>query len=197
MAKPSQGRRPIVWISVAVIVVVVAAALLVVGLGGGTTTSSTTSTSSGVTTSTTTQTCAGSSSSQTITIITGPVVVGTTGDVAAGVTCADGHLGNMLYYQYGQDVSVRVSVPDSLTPTMIDTVFDGNPQNANPWDVNSTGHTYVLGFGGAGQTVLTACPNPQPCLHDFYAIVTFADGSTATSNVVYITVTGSPAPGSH
>ncbi len=195
MAKPAPGRRPIIWIAVVVVFVIVVAAVLVVSLGGSTTTTSTHTTSAtSTTTTTTTQTCAGSSSSQTITIVSGPVLVGTTGDVAAGVTCADGHLGNTLYYTYGQPINVQVTVPNSLTPTMIKTVFDGNPQDANPWNVTSTGRTYVLGFGNAGETVLTACPNPQPCQHDVYAIITFSDGTTATSNVVYMTVVGSPAP---
>jgi len=195
MAKPAPGRRTAVWVSVAVVCVIIIAVVLFISVGGGgSTTTSSQPTSSTNSTTTTTQTCAGSSTSQTIHIISGPVVVGTTGKVAAGVTCADGHLGTILYYNYGQPINVQVTVLNSLTPTGIQTVVDGNPQNANPWNVTSTGRTYVLGFGNAGQTVLTACPNPQPCQHDLYAIVTFSDNSTATSNAVYITVTGSPAP---
>ena len=196
MAKAAPGRRPIIWIAVGVVVIIVIAAVLAVSLGGGgtTTTSSTTRSSTTSSTTTTTQTCAGSSTSQTITIISGPVVVGTTGKVATGVTCPDGHLGTILAYTYGQPVSIQVSVLNSLTPVKIQTVFDGNPQNANPWDVNSTGHTYLLGFGAAGKSVLTACPSPQPCEHDLYAIVTFSDNTNATSNVVFFTVSGSPAP---
>ena len=194
MAKPAPGRRPIIWISAAIVVVIVIAAVLVVSLSGGTTTTTSPTSPTSVTTTTTTQTCAGSSTSQTIHIISGPVLVGTTGDVAAGVTCADGHLGTLLSYAYGQPINIQVTVLNSLTPISIDTVVDGNPQNANPWNVTSTGRTYVLGYGNAGQTILTECPNPQPCQHDVYAIVTFADKTNATSNVVYMTVTGSPAP---
>jgi hypothetical protein len=188
MAKTAPGRRPIVWISVVVLFVVLIAVVLVVSLGaGGTSTASSQPTSSTNSTTTTTASCAGSSTSQTITIVSGPVVVGTTGKVAAGLTCADGHLGTILRYIYGQPIRITVTVPNSLTPTAIQTLYDGNPQNSpgtpNAWDVNSTGHTYLLDYGSAGESLLT-----DNGVHDVYAIVTFSDNSTATSNVVYFTV---------
>ncbi len=188
MAKPATGRRTIVWISVGVVLlIVIAAVVLLVSLGvGGNSTTSTHSTST-TSTVTTTATCAGMSTSTTITIISGPVVVGTTGKVAAGVPCADGHLGTGVQYKFGDPIKITVTVPNSLTPIAIQTMFDGNPANSpgtpNPWDVNSSGHTYVLDYGPAGESLLTV-----PGLHDVYAIVTFSDNSTATSNVVYITV---------
>lgn len=184
MANPAAPRRrTTVWISVAVVfVIVIAAVVLLVSLGARG--SSNTSTSA----TTTTETCAGSSTSQTITIISGPVVVGTTGKVAAGVTCPDGHLGTILHYKYGDPIRIMVTVPDSLTPIAIQTVVDGNPNNSpgtpTPWDVKSTGHTYVLDFGPAGESTITVSGT-----HDVYAIVTFSDNSTATSNVVYFIVT--------
>ena len=188
MAKPTTGRRTVVWISVGVVALIVIAGVVVLAsLGGGGTSSTSTQTTSTTSTVTTTATCAGSSTSATITIISGPVVVGTTGKVAAGVPCADGHLGTILRYNYGEDIKITVTVPDSLTPIAIQTMFDGNPANSpatpNPWDVNSSGHTYVLDYGPAGESGLTASGT-----HDVYAIVTFSDNSTATSNVVYFTV---------
>jgi hypothetical protein len=185
MARTATGRRPIVWISAIVSFVLVIIVVFVVSLGaGGTSTNSRSSTMSTSSTTTVAATCAGSSTSQTITIITGPVLVGATGKVAAGVVCPDGHLGTILYYTYGQPISIAVTVPNSLTPISIQTVLDGNPQySVSPWDVNSTGRIYVLNFGGAGQGPLTLGG-----LHDVYAIVKFSDNSTATSNVVYFTV---------
>ena len=56
-----------------------------------------------------------------------------------------------------------------------------------PWDVKSTGHTYVLDYGPAGESTLTVSGT-----HNVYAIVTFSDNSTATSNVVYFTVSAPP-----
>jgi hypothetical protein len=185
MANPTPRKRTAVWISIVVVLLlVVAAVVLLVGLAqGGTTTGP----SSSVSSTTTTATCAGTSSSQTITIISGPVVVGTTGKVAAGVTCPDGHLGTILHYKYGDTIRIAVTVPDSLTPTAMQTLYDGNPNNSpgtpTPWDVKSTGHTYVLDYGPAGESTLTDVGT-----HNVYAIVTFSDNSTATSNVVYFTV---------
>jgi len=190
MAKAAPSRRPIFWLVGSVVVVVILVVVALVASPGSlssTTTSTHTTTSTGTSTTSTT-TCEGSSSSATISIISGRTVVGTTGKVAEGVQCADGHLGNILSYQYGQQINIQVTVPDSLTPVAIQTVLDGTPQNTNPWDVNSTGHTYVLMFGGAGQSSLTVAG----LTHDIYSIVTFSDNSTATSNVVFFTVYGAP-----
>ena len=109
------------------------------------------------------------------------------GRVAAGVTCPDGHLGTILRYKYGDPIRIMVTVPDYLTPTAIQTVVDGNPNNSPgtpaPWDVKSTGRTYVLDYGPAGESPLTVSGT-----HNVYAIVTFSDNSMATSNVVYFIV---------
>jgi hypothetical protein len=168
--------------------IVTAAVVLLVSLAAGGTTGPTSSVSA----TTTTATCAGYSTSQTITIISGPVVVGTTGKVAAGVTCPDGHLGTILRYKFGEPIRIMVTVPDSLTPTAIRTVVDGNPNNSpgtpTPWDVKSTGHAYVLDYGPAGESTLTVSGT-----HNVYAIVTFSDNTTATSNVVYFIVSAPAA----
>jgi hypothetical protein len=185
MANQAPRKRTVVWISVGVVfLIVIAAVVLLVSLApGGTTTGP----SSSVSSTTTTATCAGGSTSQTITIISGPVVVGTTGKVAAGVTCPDGHLGTIVRYKFGDPIRIMVTVQDNLTPTAIQTVVDGNPNNSpgtpTPWDVKSTGRTYVLDYGPAGESPITVSGT-----HNVYAIVTFSDNSTATSNVVYYIV---------
>jgi len=191
MANPKPpARRTGLWIGVGVVLILIIGAVVVgvdLSSGGHTTTTSTSSVSS-VTSTTTSVTCTGSSTSQTITIISGPVVVGTTGDVSAGVKCAGGQLGTILSYTYGQPINIAVTVTDTaLTPTALSTVLDGNPQGTNPWNVTSTGYTYVLGFGGAGESALTACA-AQSCTHDIYATVTFSNNTNATSNVVYFSV---------
>jgi hypothetical protein len=191
MSGTAPGRRTVVWISVAVVFIMIIAVVLVAsGTGGLSGTSSRPTSSTGSTT--TVSTCAGSSTSQTITIISGPVVVGASGKVAVGVTCPDGHLGTILRYNYGDPIRIMVTVPDSLTPIAIQTVYDGNPNNSpgtpTPWDVKSTGHTYILDYGPAGESTLTVGGT-----HNVYAIVTFSDNSTATSNVVYFTV-NAPSP---
>ena len=193
MAKPAAGRRPVLWLvgSVVVVVILVVVALISSpGTGPSTTIQTDTSTTS-VTTSVAT-TCEGTSTSQTLSVISGRTVVGTTGEVAAGVPCADGHLGTTLTYAYGQQINIEVTVPNSLTPTGIQTLYDGNPNNSpgtpNPWNVTSTGHTYTLSYGAAGESTLTF----PGVVHDVFAIVTFSDGSTATSNVVFFTVYSAP-----
>lgn len=194
MANPKPpARRTGLLIGVGVVIVLILGAVVVgvdLSSGGHTTSTSTSSAGSvtSVTSSTTTVTCTGSSTSQTITIISGPVVVGTTGDVSAGVKCANGQLGTILNYNYGQPINIAVTVTNTaLTPTAISTVLDGNPQGTNPWNVTSTGYTYVLGFGGAGESALTACA-AQSCTHDIYATITFSNNTNATSNVVYFSV---------
>ncbi len=189
MARSTPGGRPIIWVSVAAISVFVVTIVLVFSLGAGvaSSASSQSSTSSYSAATTTTTTCAGSSTSQTVTLASGPVVVGATGKVAAGVTCADGHLGTVLYYSYGESIRIAVTVPDSLAPTAIQTVLDGTTQGTAPWDVSSTGHTYVLDYGAAGKSPLTLNG-----LHNVFAVVTFSDNSTASSNLVYFTVSVPP-----
>jgi hypothetical protein len=183
---PARWTPLYISIGVAIVVVVAVVAGFTLASGGSSTTTTTRSTSTGETT-TTTSSCAGTSSSQTITIITGPVLVGQTGKVAALAQCAGGGTGTRAIYSYGQQINIAVTVPNNLTPTAIGTTFDGNPQNTNPWNVTSTGHTYILGFGPAGKTVLLT-----DGLHDVYATVTFSDNSTATSNVVFFEVVGAP-----
>ena len=190
MANPPQGRnrRPYLWLVGAFVVIVILIGVSVATSPGTGTSTSSHSTTTTQTTATTT--CESASSSATITIISGRTVVGTTGEVSEGVQCADGQLGTTLTYTYGQPINIDVTVPNSLTPVAIQTVLDGNPQNTNPWNVTSTGRTYVLGFGAAGESSLTL----TGLTHDIYSIVTFSDGSTASSNVVYFTVYGgSPA----
>lgn len=179
-------RTPLYAAIVIVVIIVVATVGFALSTGGSTTTTSSTKTStSQVTTST--SSCTGSSTSQTITIVTGPVLVGQTGKVDAEAQCPGGGTGTHVIYSYGQQINIAVTVPSDLTPIAIGTTLDGNPQNTNPWNVTASGHTYYESFGGAGQSVLVT-NGP----HDIFATVTFSDNSTATSNVVFFTVTGSP-----
>lgn len=177
----SPQRRPIVWVSVVAVLIIVVAFLFVISLGSGGT--STTPMSSTSTRSTTTEWCAGVSTSQTVMTISGPVLVGATGKVTAGVTCPDGHLGTILSYSFGQPITIYVSVTSSFTPSTIQIVYDGSPRNLLPWDVGATGRTYVLDYGGAGESPLTLGGT-----HNLFAEVTFSDKTNATSNLVTFTV---------
>lgn len=182
MAQKPAGRSKTIWIALVVVLVLVIA-LIAVGadLAGGKSSSTTSSSKSSTTVSS--FTCTGSSTSQVVTAANGPVLVGKTGLVSAGVTCPNGSLGTILTYGYGVPINIAVTVQQSKTPVSIGTVLDGNPQNTNPWNVTSTGYTYTLGYGGAGESTLT---DTGP--HNVYAIVTFSDGTNATSNLVQFTV---------
>lgn len=181
------------YAGIVVVLVLIVAVIAGVSLSSKSTTTATSVTTSPTTstsaTSATVSTCSGTStSSQTITIISGRTVVGTTGEVSEEAQCPGGQTGTVVTYAYGQVINIDVTVPNSLIPVAIQTVLDGTPQNTNPWNVTSTGRTYVLGFGPAGESALTT----PGLTHDIYSIVTFADNSTATSNVVYFSITGGP-----
>lgn len=177
MAKPP-GRRKGVWIAVAVGLVLIVAVLLGVGelaSQGGHTTTTTTTTAS---TQSTTATCTTSSGQIPFSRLV----------VVASAPCSDGSPGTVLVYSLGQPINIAVTVADSTTPVAIQTVLDGIKQNTNPWNVTETGHTYVLGYGGAGESGLVDVGT-----HTVYAVVTFADKTNATSDAVTFTVKG-PAP---
>lgn len=186
---PKPRSRLGLYAAVVVVLVLIIAVVSAVSLSSKSTTTSTTSPSSTTVSATTVNsTCSGTSSSGTLTIISGRTVVGTTGEVSEEAQCPAGQSGTIVTYSYGQVINIDVTVPNDLTPVAIQTVLDGNPQNTNPWNVTSTGHTYVLGFGPAGESPLTT----TGLTHDIYSIVTFADNSTATSNVVYFSIVGGP-----
>jgi len=194
MATPTKppARRTGLYAAIVIALVLIVAVVAGVSLSSkGTTTTSATSPTTSTTstiTSSTSVTCTGTSTSQTITIISGRTVVGTTGEVSEEAQCPGGQTGTVVTYDYGQNINIAVTVPNNLTPVAIQTVLDGTPQNTNPWNVTSTGRTYVLGFGAAGESALTT----TGLTHDVYSIVTFADNSTASSNVVYFSIIGGP-----
>lgn len=180
------------YAGVVVVLVLIVAVVAAVSLSSKSTTTTTTTSPTGSTSTSigtsVVSTCSGSSTSATITIISGRTIVGTTGDVTEEAQCPGGQTGTIVTYSYGQDINIAVTVPNSLTPTSIQTVLDGTPQNTNPWNVTSTGYTYVLGFGAAGESALTT----TGLTHDIYSIVTFSNNTNATSNVVYFSIVGGP-----
>jgi len=74
-----------------------------------------------------------------------------------------------------------VTVPDWTSPIAVHQVFSGRVDGDLAWNVNATGHSYVIDSGPADSTDLGA--------HVVYVVVAFAGGSIVTSNDVTMTVT--------
>jgi hypothetical protein len=82
---------------------------------------------------------------------------------------------------FGVDEEMRLStqVPVTTTPVSIQAFTNGGAGKIHPWKINETGWNYVLDFGPA--------PN-LPGTYNTYTVVTFADGTTSTSNTVTATI---------
>jgi len=94
--------------------------------------------------------------------------------------------------QVGQNMSVSVQVPQTSSPVSVQDFVKApgsstyTPGAVHPWSVSQTGYNYIIQFGPA--------PN-MPGLYDIYTVVTFADGSTSTSNHIGLTVVSIPGGG--
>ncbi len=160
MAQSSEGGRRTLWRNIAIIVIVLFVALA----GTAYLASNISSTATSSTPTSTTQNL-------------GPVV-----DTAVNST---GRYTNRVSYNSGAEVKVEVSVPNTTHPASLVVVLDGVKQSPKAWDVNSTGYVYVLDFGGAG-----FAPEIDYGTHTTYSTVTFADGTTATSNTITMVLHG-------
>lgn len=80
----------------------------------------------------------------------------------------------------GQDLLLSVMVPNSTMPVSLHQVFDGQVYATFPWNVTATHYDYVLNSNPADPADLG--------VHTVYAVVTFADGTTARSNNVTMNV---------
>ena len=87
-------------------------------------------------------------------------------------------------YAPGQTMLGNVTVPSSYNPVSVQAFVGGNPGSVHPWSISATGYTYTIDFGAADFAAGT---------YPVYAVVTFADGSTATTNTVPV-VLSSTAP---
>jgi len=101
-------------------------------------------------------------------------------NVVANAILPDGTYTTNATYNMGQDVRVSTVVPSNTYPVSVQAVINGTPASVHPWSVAETGYNYIIDFGTAASQVIGS--------YDVYTIVTFADGSTATSNHVSITI---------
>ena len=84
-------------------------------------------------------------------------------------------------YTSDQTMQAQVTVPSSYNPVSVQAFVSGNPGSVHPWSIATTGFTYGIDFGPADFAAGT---------YPVYAIVTFADGSTATTNTVPVAILG-------
>ncbi len=87
-------------------------------------------------------------------------------------------------YAPGQTMLGNVTVPSSYNPVSVQAFVGSQAGSVHPWSVATTGFTYGIDFGPADFAAGT---------YPVYAVVTFADGSTATTNTVPV-VLSSTAP---
>ncbi len=85
-------------------------------------------------------------------------------------------------YRLGQELLLSVTVPSTTSPVSVHQVINGRVFGELGWNVTATKHTYVIDSGPADPADLG--------VNHAYAIVTFADGSSARSNNVTWTVVG-------
>ena len=105
------------------------------------------------------------------------------GPVTASVRAMDGkgaYVTNATL-KIGDELKLIATVPDWTRPIAVHQVFSGRVDGDLAWNVNATGHSYVIDSGPADSTDLG--------VHVVYVVVAFADGSIVASNNVTMTVT--------
>ena len=95
---------------------------------------------------------------------------------------ANGDAVTNVAYSLGQELLLSVSVPNSTSPVSLHQVFGGHAYGEFAWDVTATHYTYTIDSGPADPADVG--------VNQVYVLVTFADGTTARSNNVTMTVTG-------
>jgi hypothetical protein len=105
------------------------------------------------------------------------------GPVTASVRAMDGEGGYVTNatLKIGDELKLIVTVPDWTSPIAVHQVFGGRVDGDLAWNVNATGHSYVIDSGPADSTDLGA--------HVVYVAVAFVGGSIVTSNDATMTVT--------
>jgi len=80
----------------------------------------------------------------------------------------------------GDELKLIVTVPDWTSPIAVHQVVSGRVDGDLAWNVNATGHSYVIDSGPSDDTDLG--------VNVVYAVVAFTDGSAVKSNDVTMTV---------
>ena len=101
--------------------------------------------------------------------------------VVARAIDANGSLVTNATYALGQELLLSITVPDTTSPVSVHQVFSNHVYGELAWNVTATHYTYVIDSGPADPADLG--------VNHAYAVVTFADGTTARSNNVTMTVT--------
>jgi|GEM_PF-6151963 len=101
--------------------------------------------------------------------------------VVARAIDANGNPVTNVTYRLGQEILLSVTVPNSTSPVSVHQVFSGHAYGELPWSVTATHYTFTIDSAPADLADVG--------VHQVYAVVTFADGTTARSNNVTMTVT--------
>jgi len=101
--------------------------------------------------------------------------------VVARAIDASGNAVTNASYRLGQELLLSVTVPSSTSPVSVHQVINGRVYGELGWNVTATKYVYVIDSGPADPADLG--------VNQAYALVTFADGSSARSNNVTWTVT--------
>jgi hypothetical protein len=102
--------------------------------------------------------------------------------VVARAIDPNGPAGIDVTYSLGQELLLSVTVQNSTSPVSLHQVFANHAYGELTWNVTSTHYTYVIDSGPADPADVG--------VNHVYAVVTFADGHTARSNNVTMTVIG-------
>jgi hypothetical protein len=106
---------------------------------------------------------------------------GSNDQVSAAMVWPNGTLSANVSLTLGQEVRLSVQVPPSSDPASVHQVVNGQVYGSFDWNVTATHYDYVIDSGPADAADLG--------VNTAYAVVTFADGSTARSaNVTYTVV---------
>ena len=93
----------------------------------------------------------------------------------SGTTCFPN-----MGYAPGETMEMSTTVPASTSPVSVQAYINGVGESVHSWDTATTGWTYTIDFGAA--------PN-SPGDYQVYSVVTFANGSTATTNTCLVVIT--------
>ncbi len=103
--------------------------------------------------------------------------------VAAWVDVSGNYVSRITFNPY-DEMRLSIIVPNNTSPVSVQAVINGKWDKAYSWDVNATGHGYIIELGQAF-TIAT-----MPGDYSVYAVVTFSDGIKSASNNVRARITG-------
>jgi hypothetical protein len=100
--------------------------------------------------------------------------------VVLSAVAANGNLVPTATYRVGQSYNLSITEQSPVTPLAVHEVFNGTVYKDLAWNVNATGHTYIITDTAHASDIGTS---PD------YVVVAFSDNNIAFSNTITITIT--------